>query len=342
MKNHWAVFLVSILTDRFYVLSQNNTRVKLFPSHQSKPHFQQYLTECHTVNFTMLEKLCLQWNDFKDDVTSAFGSLREDNDFADVTLACEDGKQIEANKVILAASSPFFQLLLKRNKHSHPLIYMRGVQYEDLVAIVDFLYFGEANIYQHNLDSFLAIAEELQLKGLMGEPHEEEKPHKKTAKKENETDTFKFSEPAPPPSIIGNDYDASVGTLELKSQVLGNLQELEEKIKSMMEKTSTISTKGKSLIRSRCKVCGKEGPHANDLRKHIEAKHLEGVSIPCHTCGKTFRCRILLLVKSKSTSFLKDIIFFPKRSDRDFICFGIMIKIFSGPGKLFSCIPKLQ
>ena len=56
----------------------------------------------------MSEKLCLQWNDFKENATSAFGSLREDNDFADVTLACEDGKQFEAHKVILATSSPFF------------------------------------------------------------------------------------------------------------------------------------------------------------------------------------------------------------------------------------------
>ena len=44
----------------------------------------------------MSEKLCLQWNDFKDNVTSAFRSLRDNNNFADVTLACEDGKQVEA------------------------------------------------------------------------------------------------------------------------------------------------------------------------------------------------------------------------------------------------------
>ena len=51
----------------------------------------------------------------------------------------------------------------------HPLIYMRGMKSEDLVAIVDFLYCGEANVLQDNLDSFLAISEELQLKGLMGQ-----------------------------------------------------------------------------------------------------------------------------------------------------------------------------
>ena len=50
----------------------------------------------------MSEKLCLQWNDFKANAIAAFGSLRDDTDFADVTLACEDGNQVEAHKVILA------------------------------------------------------------------------------------------------------------------------------------------------------------------------------------------------------------------------------------------------
>ena len=43
---------------------------------------------------------------------------------------------------------------------------MRVLKFEDLVSIVYFLYYGEANIYQENLDNFLNIAEELQLKGL--------------------------------------------------------------------------------------------------------------------------------------------------------------------------------
>ena len=117
----------------------------------------------------MSEKLCLQWNDFQDNVKSAFGNLRESTDFADVTLACEDGHQIEAHKIILAASSPFFDKVLQRNKHPHPLIYLRDFKSEDLMAILDFLYLGEANVFQENLDSFLAIAKELKLKGLTGQ-----------------------------------------------------------------------------------------------------------------------------------------------------------------------------
>ena len=70
-------------------------------------------------------------------------------------------------EVILVSSSPYFMKLLKRNKHPHPLIYMRGLKSVELVAIVDFIYSGEAKFDQENLDSFLAEAEELQLKGLM-------------------------------------------------------------------------------------------------------------------------------------------------------------------------------
>ena len=73
---------------------------------------------------TSSEKLCLQWNDFKQNISASLGDLRSDKDFTDVTLVCEDGQQVEAHKVILVASSPFFKELLRKNKHSHPLVYM--------------------------------------------------------------------------------------------------------------------------------------------------------------------------------------------------------------------------
>ena len=78
------------------------------------------------------EKFCLKWNVFQENVNSAFSNVRKDNNFCDVTLACEDGHQVEAHKVILAAASPFFANILNRNKHTHPLIYMKGLKSEVL------------------------------------------------------------------------------------------------------------------------------------------------------------------------------------------------------------------
>merc|ERR1712204_58611 len=169
------------------------------------------------------EKLCLKWNDFQENAISAFGTLREDRKFADVTLACEDGHQVEAHKVILASSSPFFLNLLSRNRHPHPLIYMKGLKSEDLVAMIDFLCCGEADVYQENLDSFLAVAEELQLKGLMGFGTEEKaeeitKPKiKKTPPKLGLQRTFTTQEATTP------DIYSSVSQVETSAPLEGTV-----------------------------------------------------------------------------------------------------------------------
>jgi len=111
------------------------------------------------------EKFCLRWNDFEKNISSAFKELRDDKDFFDVTLACED-EQIKGHKVILAACSPFFRNILRRNQHEHPLLYMKGVKYTDLQAVLNFMYHGEVNVAQEELNSFLSVAEDLRVKGL--------------------------------------------------------------------------------------------------------------------------------------------------------------------------------
>merc|ERR1712202_6705 len=111
------------------------------------------------------EKSCLRWNDFESNISNAFRELRDDKDFFDVTLACDD-EQIQAHKVILSACSVFFRNILRRNPHQHPLLYMKGVKYTDLQSVLNFMYHGEVNVAQEELNSFLAVAEDLKVKGL--------------------------------------------------------------------------------------------------------------------------------------------------------------------------------
>ena len=247
------------------------------------------------------EKFCLKWNDFQENVNTAFAGLRKDSDFTDVTLACKDGQQIEAHKVILAASSPFFQSLLKRNKHEHPLIYMRGMSSEDLLAIVDFLYYGEANIYQENIDNFLNIAEELELKGLNGTKGGDVKgggdsgtPQKRfsqpsdlcTQQKNSTSKTKIVSQ-----SCSEDQVPFSTAISLPKEEFYGDMNELDEHIESMMGRGENIIQHGaKSKKACVCQVCGKEGLKWN-IKDHIEANHIEGISIPCSFCEKSFRSR---------------------------------------------------
>ena len=234
----------------------------------------------------MLEKVCLQWNDFQENVKSIFGNLREENNFTDVTLACDDGQQVEAHKVILAASSPFFKKLLGRNKHApDTLIYMRKMKYSDLSAIVDFIYRGESNVYQENLDSFLAIAAELQL--IVDKFEIDEKPSlpglntAAGAKIAKNSSNFERSSSKVP--------GAKENKISAASHFSGNLEQLEERIKSMMKKSQN-NYQNQNRKADICKVCGKEGM-SNAIKDHIEAHHLEGIVIPCNMSGKTFKSR---------------------------------------------------
>jgi len=111
------------------------------------------------------EKFCLRWNDFETNISVAFRELREEKDFFDVTLACDDS-QIQAHKVILSACSPFFRNVLRRNPHQHPLLYLKGVKYKELLSVLNFMYMGEVNVAQEELNSFLSVAEDLRVKGL--------------------------------------------------------------------------------------------------------------------------------------------------------------------------------
>ena len=116
------------------------------------------------------DTFCLKWNNFQENIKTLFAELRGDKDFVDVTLACEDG-QLEAHKVILSSSSPFFKRLLRKmtNKQMHPFLFMRGQKTRQLTTMVNFIYLGEVKIHQEDLDGFLLLAQELELKGLTEE-----------------------------------------------------------------------------------------------------------------------------------------------------------------------------
>jgi len=146
------------------------------------------------------EKFCLRWNDFESNISVAFRELREEKDFFDVTLACDDS-QIQAHKVILSACSPFFRNVLRRNPHQHPLLYLKGVKYQELLSVLNFMYMGEVNVAQEELNSFLAVAEDLRVKGLTqnnsGSSSTKQEPPKPSQRVNREPPDREQSQPVP-------------------------------------------------------------------------------------------------------------------------------------------------
>ncbi|KAL0268438.1 UNVERIFIED_CONTAM: hypothetical protein PYX00_010388 [Menopon gallinae] len=111
------------------------------------------------------QHFCLRWNNYQSSITSAFESLRDQDDFVDVTLAC-DGRSLKAHRVVLSACSSYFRELLKSTPCKHPVIVLQDVSFADLSSLVEFIYHGEVNVHQKNLTSFLKTAEVLRVSGL--------------------------------------------------------------------------------------------------------------------------------------------------------------------------------
>ncbi|XP_046612624.1 modifier of mdg4-like isoform X3 [Neodiprion virginianus] len=111
------------------------------------------------------QQFSLRWNNYLKHITCAFDTLRTDEDLVDVTLSCE-GKRIRAHKMLLSACSTYFRDLFKENPCQHPVIIFRNVKFDDLAALVDFMYQGEVNVVQEQLASFLTTAELLAVQGL--------------------------------------------------------------------------------------------------------------------------------------------------------------------------------
>ena len=70
--------------------------------------------------------------------------------------------------------------------------------------------------------------------------------------------------------------------------VSDDVQELNEKVKSLMDFSENRVANGKGRARI-CKVCGKEGDMAN-IKTHIESNHItSNISHSCDICGKISR-----------------------------------------------------
>ena len=238
----------------------------------------------------MSEKFCLKWNDFHSNIGKTFKSLRYEDDLFDVTLVSDDQNQVAAHKLVLSACSEYFKKIFKNNKHSHPLLCLEGVSTQDLNNILDYIYNGEIQIYQDNLDRFLNVAQRFKLEGLIGDQalKDEEKYQEPTETYDNgnaydhhENYSIKGKEAM---NLSSTNTVKSVKTLErsIISADFNSIDELNQRVEQEIIKDSDGLFK--------CANCYRTFRRKDNLKEHIET-HIEGLSFPCQLCGKDFRSR---------------------------------------------------
>ena len=237
----------------------------------------------------MEDKLHLKWNNYKENTIKTFSLLRREEEFFDVTLVSDDQKQIMANKVVLSSSSEYFKNILKTNKHSHPMLCLTGLSSEDLDNVLDYIYLGEVQIFQRDIDKFLDIAQKLRLQGLLtSKKATDEKNFDNLPKQSMETESKLEPEQTlalEESNEVINDWNSGAAE-KYASMKSTSVDELEKKIAEYLGKNEN----GEYI----CNLCGKVGGrNASNMKKHIEI-HMDGISFSCTICGKQLKSRNLL------------------------------------------------
>ena len=248
----------------------------------------------------MSEKFCLKWNDFETNVSNSFGLLRNEDYLHDVTLVCDDNRQVSAHKLVLSACSDFFKSLFKNNKHQNPLICLEGISSKELQDILDYMYNGETNIFQEGLDKFLSIAQRFKITGLLQNEEDNNDSHKTQPKYETNQEETLYESVSKADALNKSFEFMSNYDTPTKRPVRRNGN---RSISLNVDDVNNINQQADDLIEIlpdgslKCTHCGKLHSKGNlkqvcrrDMRNHAET-HLDGLSFNCQLCGKTFRSR---------------------------------------------------
>ena len=261
----------------------------------------------------MISKMVsLSLDDFSSNVSNSVRNLVNDRDFTDVTLVSENNEQIKAHKVILSSSSTFFKRILTMNYHQHPLIYLRGVNHDQLQQIIKLIYLGEVEIGESEVESFINVGTELEIDGLVDIdspsmektdiiPTENVSTNMEVESLEEEKidigldEVFSFESD----DSIDETNDSAPPKKKIKKENIEPKEEkwLDVKKEKKCEDCDYVSVLNSSLkkhkrskhegIKHQCESCEKSYTDGSALLRHKKAVH-DGVVYKCDTCDKVF------------------------------------------------------
>ena len=254
------------------------------------------------------ELLAVRDKDFFAHNVEFYKEILDRDDMADVTVACDDNHTVSAHRVILSASSLFFRSVIKKSKHPHPYIYLKGVTSSHLDSLMKYIYSGETEVRSEDFAEFMSTASQLKIISLTStnSTNNESKSTLKKQRKRKDNLVEPKSEPLndEKKSYENNDWidEAGVPDDEGKGEDVvnedGTPNENEEsKLGKITEETEKIiealGSQGKIIFS--CKVCKKTFPRRTKARIHAET-HLSQFIHKCPECDLESRTRSALYV----------------------------------------------
>ena len=266
-----------------------------------------------------METFSLKWKNFQSNVTKSFQRLRYEEEYSDVTLMGDDFQPLQAHKVVLSSCSEYFKnVLLNSRKHSHPVLCMEGINKHDLTNILDYVYNGEIQLYQDEVDRFITISDRYKLDGLIGPTTEiDEKPGEITLQIEVDpnvelstvSDIIPEREMETEPNTVShkqeivdekpveipllNDLEPNA-ELNIVSDISEPNKVKQEIVMSPSENKNKLNVKFEELFKLEmtgmftCNICPKVAKHKSHMKEHVEI-HTNNLKYQCKLCDKSYK-----------------------------------------------------
>ena len=231
------------------------------------------------------ERYSLKWQEYSDHLKSMMKELMMNEDFSDVTLVTEDKKQIKANiNILRACINPVFKDILKKDKNSSPIVYLRGIQYPELETIIQFIYLGEATFYEERMIEFLAVAKSLQIKELFNsETESNEEPEEYPSQNDQDTSTKLVKKKEQ--TVTTSDNITKQEPQERPESVVTGKYECGQCHRTYSSQPGLYNHKlsAHQGVKFACDQCDYQATQQGHLSRHIQSKH-EGVKYACEQC----------------------------------------------------------
>ena len=93
------------------------------------------------------------------------GDLMRSRRHSDVTLVSEDQVKFPVHSFVLTASSTVFsQILDDSHKSVDQLVFLKGIDHQEIESLLQFMYLGVARFHQERVNQFLRAAKDLKIK----------------------------------------------------------------------------------------------------------------------------------------------------------------------------------
>ena len=220
----------------------------------------------------MSNKLDLNWHTFNDHILDNMKHLLSSNQFADVTLVCDDNVRIRAHSFVLSACSTVFSNLFNGESQSNATVFLKDIDQKDLSKILQFMYHGNTTFSVDRMESLIAASKSLEVKEISTE----------------------FNNQKEEATFCNDDQQNSkemISELEITNHVREEETTSEQYIVTNTNITPTQPVSGKYVANSTrsnvCSDCERVFSSFSKMKKHYIKEH-QGVTFPCDQCDNVY------------------------------------------------------